>query len=487
MADRDLDRGEAAGTSEARVPGPQPELPDAFAPGLALSADGDPALDGAGAEPGDAGDPYGPPDDLDPADAYGPASYGLGALGLVGDDYDTGDEYPPPDNDEAPGQDSPLALIRDSGRPPGRSRAPERPGADSWLAEPGGPDAGPAESRPGQGFPVPPPPQPAPSRPPPGPAPPQPVTADSLTTDLLLPGRHKAPAGGWRRAVFTVTGGLVRAPESAAQRRRQELIARARTPVTGGHHRVAVVSLKGGVGKTTTTVGLGAMLASLRGDRVIAVDANPDRGTLSDKLRPETAATVRDLLNDQYQIQRYTDVRAYTTQAASRLEVLASDRDPAVSVAFSEQDYCDVCQVLEHYYSICLTDCGTGLLHSAMTGVLRLADQIVLVSSPSVDGARSASATLDWLQAHGYGDLVRHAVVVLAVIRPRSRSGVDLDRLEQHFTARCRAVVRVPYDAHLDEGAEVEMSRLNRATADAYLMLAAEIGDGFARPPKMAR
>ena len=64
---------------------------------------------------------------------------------------------------------------------------------------------------------------------------------------------------------------------------------------------------------------------------------------------------------------------------------------------------------------------------------------------------------------------------------------MDLDRLEQHFAARCRAVVRVPYDAHLEEGAEVELSRLDRATADAYLMLAAQIGDGFARPPKMAR
>jgi hypothetical protein len=42
-------------------------------------------------------------------------------------------------------------------------------------------------------------------------------------------------------------------------------------------------------------------------------------------------------------------------------------------------------------------------------------------------------------------------------------------------------VVRVPYDAHLDEGAEVELSRLNRATVDAYLMLAAEVGDAFAR------
>jgi len=522
LADRDLDRSDAARTGEARVPGPgpdrpprvpgqqppsgtpggsspevpgpQPELPDAFAPGLALSAEAGPGLDGADAEPGDAGDRYGPPDEPDTADPYDPGSYGLGALGLVGDDYDAGDEDPPPDTYEAPGQDSPLSLIRNFGRRPGQRGMPAPPAADSWLAEPGGPDAGPAESRAGQGSPAPlppPPPPPAPLRPQPGaqpaPAPPQPVTADSLTTDLLLPGRHKAPAAGWRRAVFKVTGGVVRPRESAAERRRQELIARARTPVTGGHHRVAVVSLKGGVGKTTTTVGLGATLASLRGDRVIAVDANPDRGTLSDKLRLETTATVRDLLNEQYQIERYTDVRAYTTQAASRLEVLASDRDPTVSVAFSEQDYCDVCRVLEHYYSICLTDCGTGLLHSAMTGVLRLADQIVLVSSPSVDGARSASATLDWLQAHGYGDLVRHTVVVLAVIRPRSRSGVDLDRLEQHFAARCRAVVRVPYDAHLEEGAEVELSRLNPATADAYLMLAAEIGDGFARPPKMAR
>ena len=311
-------------------------------------------------------------------------------------------------------------------------------------------------------------------------------TADSLTADLLLPGRHAAPPSGWRRAVYQVTGGLVRPPLSAAEIRRRELVARACTPVAGGHYRVAVLSLKGGVGKTTTVMGLGSTLASLRGDRVIAVDANPDRGTLSDKLRLETAATVRDLLNEREQIQRYADVRAFTTQAASRLEVLASDRDPTVSVAFSDQDYEDVSQVLEHYYSICITDCGTGLLHSAMAGVLRLADQIVLVSSPSVDGARSASATLDWLQAHGYGELVRDGVVVLAVVRPRSKSSIDLERLEQHFATRCRAVVRVPYDAHLEEGAEVELNQLSKATADAYLALAAEVGDGFSWPHRAA-
>ncbi|HEV2374358.1 MAG TPA: MinD/ParA family protein, partial [Streptosporangiaceae bacterium] len=170
----------------------------------------------------------------------------------------------------------------------------------------------------------------------------------SLPVDLPPPGRPAPPLSGLQKVFYQVRGGI-RAPRPASQQTRRALIARASTPVAGGHHRVAVLSLKGGVGKTTTAVGLGATLASVREDRVIAVDANPDRGTLCDKLRLETAATVRDLLNEAGQIRRYADVRAYTTQAPSGLEVLASDRDPTVSVAFSDQDYEDAAQILEHY------------------------------------------------------------------------------------------------------------------------------------------
>ncbi|GAA3787717.1 hypothetical protein GCM10022226_02620 [Sphaerisporangium flaviroseum] len=304
-------------------------------------------------------------------------------------------------------------------------------------------------------------------------------TADSLDPVSLLRGRRNAPAGGWRKLIFKASAGLIKPGDSPEVRRRRELLSRARTPVATGHHRVAVLSLKGGVGKTTTTVGLGATLASVRGDRVIAVDANPDRGTLSDKVELETSATVRDLLNERQQIKRYVDIRAFTSQAPSRLEILASDRDPSVSEAFSAADYQSVAQVLENFYSICLTDCGTGLLHSAMSGVLGLADQLVLVSSPSVDGARAASATLDWLEAHHYADLVKDATVVLCSVRPRSKSTVDLDRLEAHFAARCRAVIRVPYDPHLEEGAEIDLDRLQPATRESYLLLAASVGDGF--------
>ena len=127
-----------------------------------------------------------------------------------------------------------------------------------------------------------------------------------------------------------------------------------------GCYRIALLSLKGGVGKTTITATLGGTFASIRGDRVIAVDANPDRGTLSQKVPLETLSTVRHLLRDAEGIERYSDIRRYTSQGPSRLEVLASESDPAVSQAFSAEDYSRALEVLERFYSPVLTDCGTG-------------------------------------------------------------------------------------------------------------------------------
>ena len=300
--------------------------------------------------------------------------------------------------------------------------------------------------------------------------------ADLSSARLLRP-QKRPPQSGWRRVVYVLSGKLINPGESPADIRRRELIARINAPLLGCH-KIALLSLKGGVGKTTMTATLGATFASLRGDRVVAVDANPDRGTLSQKIPLETSATVRHLLRDAQRVRRYTDVRAYTSQGLSRLEVLASEQDPAVSEAFSEDDYRRTVNLLEHFYNMVLTDCGTGLMHSAMYGVLGVADQIVVVSSGSIDGARSASATMDWLDAHGHGDLVRNAVAVINCVS-RSAGGVDLDRVAEHFAGRCRAVVRIPFDPHLQEGAEVDLDRLDPRTRLGLLELAAEVADAF--------
>lgn len=296
------------------------------------------------------------------------------------------------------------------------------------------------------------------------------------SAQLIRPVKRR-PQSGWRKAVYLASGRLINPGESPEDRRKRELIMRVNQPLRGCY-KIAMLSLKGGVGKTTMTTTLGSTFASLRGDRVIAVDANPDRGTLSQKIPMETTATVRHLLRDADRITRYSDIRAYTSQGPSRLEILASEQDPAVSEAFSEHDYRRTVDLLEHFYNIVLTDCGTGLMHSAMKGVLELADSLVLVSSGSVDGARSASATLDWLDAHGYGELVKRSVAVINSVRPRAGS-VDLDKLEAHFAARVRAVCQIPFDPHLEEGAEIELDRLQEATRTKLLELGAAVADGF--------
>ncbi len=305
-----------------------------------------------------------------------------------------------------------------------------------------------------------------------------PALSDLSSAQLLRPARP-VPRTGWRRAVYVASGGAVNPGESEADAARRALVARVNQPLQGCY-KIAMLSLKGGVGKTTTTAALGATFASLRGDRVVAVDANPDRGTLAEKVPVETTATVRHLLRDAALVRRYSDVRAYTSQGPSRLEVLASEQDPAVSEAFSELDYRRAVDLLEHFYNIVLTDCGTGLMHSAMRGVLDVADSLVVVSSSSIDGARSASATLDWLDAHGYGDLVARSTAVINYVR-RSSGGVDLDRVAAHFAVRCRTVARLPFDPHLDEGAEIELEKLAPRTRTAMLELAAVVADDFPR------
>ncbi|MER8041254.1 MinD/ParA family protein [Streptomyces sp. NPDC094032] len=251
-----------------------------------------------------------------------------------------------------------------------------------------------------------------------------------------------------------------------------------RTPLNRSH-RIAVVSLKGGVSKTTTVVALGSVLASERADRVIAVDANPDSGTLGRRVRRQTQATIRDLVAVMPGLRTYMDIRAFTSQAPSGLEVLANDSDPTLSRTFDDQDYRRVMELLGGQYPIVLTDSGTGMLHSTMSGVLDLADQLVVIATPSVDGAASASITLDWLAAHGYQEHVRRAVTVVSGVRSTGSRLVRVDDVVAHFRQRCRGVVTVPFDEHLAHGGEVDMSLLRPRTTAAYYELAALVAEGF--------
>jgi MinD-like ATPase involved in chromosome partitioning or flagellar assembly len=192
----------------------------------------------------------------------------------------------------------------------------------------------------------------------------------------------------------------------------------------------------------------------------------------------QTRATVRDVVTRANSITGFTDFSTLVSRDETRLDILASDTDPLLSEAFDENDYNVVADLAARFYSIALTDCGTGIVHSVMRATLQRADSVVIVSGGSVDEARLASETLTWLEANGYGDLVRNAVVAINTAT-HGTSLVKLDEIESHFASRVREIVRIPYDPQLAAGSVVSYKDLKQVTKDAARRLAALVVDGL--------
>lgn len=303
-------------------------------------------------------------------------------------------------------------------------------------------------------------------------------TDADFSSATMVRARASAPAQGLRRLVYRISCGALNPGPSATELRHHDLIARVKAPVTGCRQLV-VTSRKGGVGKTTTCAFLSHTLAAHRGDRVIAVDGNPDAGTLGVRVFRENAETITTLLRDREHLRTYADVRAYTSQAPSRLEVLAADDDPRITQALDEDDFRTVVDVLERFYNLICLDTGTGVLDSANRGILRIGDQLVVVTTPAVDAGWAVARTLEWLSTNGHDDLVQRAVVVVNATHPPGGSVVDIEKIDGFFRARCRAVIHIPWDPHLASGVEGTLGELRPETRDAYLSLAAVVAADF--------
>jgi hypothetical protein len=176
-------------------------------------------------------------------------------------------------------------------------------------------------------------------------------------------GRPQAQPSGWRR-LFGAFGGGGADELSAEEREQEKLLAQVKTPLPDGH-RLAVISLKGGVGKTT---------GDRRARRHAGVDAHRPRRRDRRQPRPRHARRQGPAHDAGHRprpdhgprsIGRYATLQRYVNRTPSRLEVLASEADPAASHAFDEADYAAALDMLERFYNIILTDCGTGLLHAA--------------------------------------------------------------------------------------------------------------------------
>jgi len=119
----------------------------------------------------------------------------------------------------------------------------------------------------------------------------EPEPANLLTADRLLLDKAKPnfiPETFWRRFLYRLSFGVINLGDNAKVRARRALDRRIMANLEGETKFVPVLTRKGGVGKTTITVLIGMAMAKVREDRILAIDANPDRGTLAERVTRHT-------------------------------------------------------------------------------------------------------------------------------------------------------------------------------------------------------
>jgi len=157
--------------------------------------------------------------------------------------------------------------------------------------------------------------------------------------------------------------------------------------------------------------------------------------------------------------------------------VLASDEAATAGEMLTARAFRDIRAVVGRFYKVLFVDTGNNVRAENWQAAVDASDQLVITMSARNDSAETAARLLDHLEQTGRTELVRRAVVVLTM--PPHRKDVNPRPIERHFDARCRIVLRVPYDKHVDSGAPVRYTALSPETRQTWLLVAATIADGL--------
>ena len=218
----------------------------------------------------------------------------------------------------------------------------------------------------------------------------------------------------------------------------EQLCAMMTAPRLGRCATIAVVSPKGGVGKTTITALIGTLLSLLGRDRIVAVDTNPDYGSLGRVLAPDNQLFVDDVLAslDRPDL-TLTELDAQLARAAHGLLVLPAPTDPERMAQLDEEAYSRLVERLKEYVGIVVLDCGTGLQDPASRAAIKAADQLLLVTDdqPAAASLVAEAGTL----------LVRSGRPITLVVNKMPARGSMLDvELLARYLPQARGLVMIP-------------------------------------------
>lgn len=302
------------------------------------------------------------------------------------------------------------------------------------------------------------------------------VSSTLRISDMVSP-RKIPPGSGWRKSVYTVSFKTVNPGESPAERHYRELRDRIRRHIRK-QYVVAVVSGKGGVGKTTVTACLGGVFRECRSDNVVAIDAAPGFGTLAGRIDEAPPGDYAAVLNDS-DVQGYADIREYLGQNAVGLDVLAGNRTSDEPRPLVPAMFTGVLSRLRRTHNVILVDTSDDLEHPVMDAVLGSCDTLVFVSGLTADTSLPVTRAIDLLRSMGHHELVARSMVILN----DSRNGYEEDvrsYLSERFSQSGATVEFMPYDPHLAAGGIIDtQNELRKKTRLRLFEIAAAVADKY--------
>ncbi|WP_266722953.1 MinD/ParA family protein [Streptomyces sp. NBC_01016] len=388
-------------------------------------------------------------------------------------------EQPAPDDGRLP-----LPVRQpDEQRPhPGQPRTSARP-----AAQPAGPQpmpqpmpqaAPPPVDPPHQAPPAPPAPAqphptaPSPAAPPPGPPRPPVASPESVPTlDPRLAYALGTPQHGDSLARRTGRG-LRKLASSAAHDVGEEtrLAGLLQQPVTTGRV-IAVTSIRGGAGKTTTSALLTRTLSHYRHDPVLALDADSALGTLPVRLGAETvrwsATDLAQILTPSMQL---TDVTGYLAPIGDGGWLLPASQGRLGVAPLDIPTYRKVTLSLRRYFAVTVVDCESLPGEIARTAMATAHARIV-VAPQTAEGVNGSRIVLDWLAQLPQDAL---ASTIVALTTNSTDPSLELKVAMAHLRETGVTVVHLPYDRHLAGGGPIRTDRLGEATRRAATELSAE-------------
>jgi MinD-like ATPase involved in chromosome partitioning or flagellar assembly len=243
-------------------------------------------------------------------------------------------------------------------------------------------------------------------------------------------------------------------------------------PVTTGR-RIAVTGIGGGSGKSTVAALIAAVFARYRQDRVLALDLDPEFGSLPLRLGMRARYTLADLAEIDAETVQFDGVEPRLARLGQSLWALPGHRG-TLGVHSDAALYRTAGVPLSRFFGVTVTDCGAGISTALHRAVLSAAHAQVLVAPATVDGVTSTGRALDWMNANGLRDLVNRTVVVFAVRTPHLARLTEVKRAAKVLAEARIGSVKLGFDRHIATGSVLDAGHLAYPTRVTAIAIAAE-------------